>query len=375
MPVGSDSLLTRGATDAVQNHARSDHPGPTLDGILLVMSKQVPDAIRRAISDHGPITFAEYMELALYGRGGYYERPPVGPTGDFVTSPHVHPMFGALIGRAVRELHDALGRPAPLQIAEVGAGDGTLAAQILGELGDLDVDYEAIDVSPGARSALTTIEGVRTAAGLTAGPHVVVANELLDNLPFLRVRGDREIRVGLDGERFVEVDVPWDGEPGPADAETLVPVGAFAFIDRLAKTLARGYALLIDYGAVGSPGGDIHGYRDHRVVEDVLADPGSSDITAGVDFASIARHAEQLGLFAFPSITQHDALRALGFEAWQREELARQTALLADRDGLEAVRTWSGRSRATLLVDPSALGRLRWLLLASPGLPSPSWLP
>ena len=133
--------------------------------------------------------------------------------------------------------------------------------------------------------------------------------------------------------------------------------------------------MLIDYGAVGSPGGDIHGYRDHRVVEDVLTDPGSSDITAGVDFASIARHAEERGLVAFPSITQHDALRALGFEEWQREELARQTALLADRDGLEAVRTWSGRSRATLLVDPSALGRLRWLLLASPGLPSPSWLP
>ena len=78
---------------------------------------------------------------------------------------------------------------------------------------------------------------------------------------------------------------------------------------------------------------------------------------------------------AFPSITQHDALLALGFEAWLRDELARQAALLDERDGLEAVRTWSGRSRATLLVDPSALGRLRWLLLASPGLPPPSWLP
>jgi NADH dehydrogenase [ubiquinone] 1 alpha subcomplex assembly factor 7 len=339
------------------------------------MSEQVGDAIRRAISDRGPITFAEYMELALYGPGGYYERPPVGPTGDFVTSPHVHPVFGALLGRAVRELGEALGGPVPLHIAEVGAGDGTLAAQLLGALDDLDVDYEAIDVSPGARSVLTAIEGVRTGADLTAGPHVVVANELLDNLPFRRVRGDREIRVGLDAERFVEVETPWDEEPGPTDGEMLVPVGAFAFIDRLAQTLERGYASLIDYGAVGSPGGDIHGYRDHRVVEDVLIDPGSSDITAGVDFASIARHAEERGLTAFPSITQHDALLALGFEEWQRDELARQAALLADRDGLEAVRAWSGRSRATLLIDPSALGRLRWLLLASPGLPSPSWLP
>ncbi len=339
------------------------------------MSEQVADAIRRAIGDHGPITFAEYMELALYGPGGYYEHPPVGPTEDFVTSPHVHPVFGALVGRAVRELHEALGGPVPLHIAEVGAGDGTLAAQILGELDGIDVDYEAIDVSPGARSAFTTIDGIRTAHDLTAGPHVVVANELLDNLPFRRVRGDREIRIGLDGERFAEIEAPWEGEPGPADVETIVPVGAFAFIDRLVQTLARGYALLIDYGGIGSPGGDIHGYRHHRVVEDVLADPGSSDITAGVDFAGIARRAEERGLVPFPSITQHDALLALGFEEWQREELARQTALLDDRNGLEAVRTWTGRSQATLLIDPSALGRFRWLLLASPGLPPPSWLP
>jgi SAM-dependent MidA family methyltransferase len=246
---------------------------------------------------------------------------------------------------------------------------------MLGALDDLDVDYEAIEVSPGARSALTTVTGVRSGDELKGAPHVVVANELLDNLPFRRVRGDREIRIGLEGERFVEIETPWDGEPVLVDGEMLVPVGAFAFIDRLAQTLERGYILLIDYGAVGSPGGDIHGYRDHRVVEDVLIDPGSSDITAGIDFSSIARFAEERTLIAFPSITQHDALLALGFEEWQRQELGRQTALLAERDGLEAVRTWSGRSRATLLIDPSALGRLRWLLLATSGLPSPSWLP
>ena len=86
----------------------------------------------------------------------------------------------------------------------------------------------------------------------------------------------------------------------PPIDETIVPVGAFAFVDRLASTLTRGYALLIDYGDVGAPGGDIHGYRDHRVVEDVLADPGSTDITAGVDFALIANHAERRGLDRVP---------------------------------------------------------------------------
>jgi SAM-dependent MidA family methyltransferase len=337
------------------------------------MSEQVAAAIRGAIRDRGPITFAEFMQHALYGPGGYYEDPPVGTTGDFVTGPHVHPVFGALLGKAVTDLSACLGEPEPIRIAEVGAGDGTLARQVLGALTGRDVDYEAIDVSAGARQILNAIDGIRVGAALDDAPHIVIANELLDNLPFRRVRGDREIRVGVDGDRFVDVDTAWDGDPYPADHETVVPVGAFAFLDRIASAITRGYALLIDYGDVGAPGGDIHGYRDHRVVEDVLADPGSTDITAGVDFALIADHAERLGLIAFPTITQHDALLALGFEEWLRGERDRQTSQLDARRGLDAVRTWSGRSRATILIDPSALGRLRWQLLATPGLPAPAW--
>jgi NADH dehydrogenase [ubiquinone] 1 alpha subcomplex assembly factor 7 len=339
------------------------------------VSERASETIRREIRDHGPITFAEYMDLALYGPGGYYERPPVGPAGDFVTSPHVHPVFGAMLGGAARKLFEALGRPTPLRIVEVGAGDGTLAVQLLGALADLSVDYVAVDISPGARSALGAIDGLRVAADVTEEPHVVVANELLDNLPFRRLRGDREIRVGLEGERLVEVETAWPGEPGPTNEETIVPVGTLAFIDRLAGTLGHGYALLIDYGAVGSSGGDVHGYRNHRVVDDMLTDPGSTDITSGVDFALVARRAEEHGLVAFPSVSQRDALLALGFEAWNRGELERQVSLLDTRQGLEAVRAWSARSRATLLVDPAALGRMRWLLLATPGLPPPPWLP
>jgi SAM-dependent MidA family methyltransferase len=340
------------------------------------MSDQVAEAIRAAIRGRGPITFAEFMQLALYGPGGFYERPSVGAEGDFVTSPHVHPVFGALVAKALRSLHAGLGYPAPFRIAEVGAGDGTLAEQLLRELDDLNVGYRAAEVSPGARDALGAIEGVHvtTELSLSDRPHVVLAQELLDNLPFRRVRGDREIRVGVDGDRLIEVEAPWDAEPTPPDVETLVPVGAFAFVDRLADVLTRGYALLIDYGGVGTTSGELHGYRGHRVVEDVLEDPGSSDITAGVDFALVAGRAEGRGLVAWPSITQHDALIALGFESWLRDELERQTSQLDAREGLEAIRTWSGRSAATLLVDPTALGRLRWLILATPDVPRPDWL-
>src|SRR5438105_15781162 len=92
--------------------------------------------IRRAIEERGPISFAEFMELALYGPGGFYEDPPIGEHGHFVTSPHVHPVFGVLLGRCLRSLWEALDRPVPFGVVELGAGDGTLARQLLPALGD-----------------------------------------------------------------------------------------------------------------------------------------------------------------------------------------------------------------------------------------------
>lgn len=341
------------------------------------MSEQAQGAIERAIRDHGPITFAEFMEHALYGPGGYYERPPVGPEGDFVTSPHVHPVFAHLLASGLLELWDALGRPDPLRIAEVGAGDGTLARQLLDALAEVPVAYVAVERSAGARAALEEMSGVEVREELGGDPHVVLAHELLDNLPFRRFRGGAEVFVDLDGDRLVARSASEDDSGGgeaEGGGETILPEGALAFVDRLAGTLDRGYALIIDYGGLGDSGGPSHGYRAHRVVEDVLEDPGATDITAGVDFDLIGRRAEERGLSVVGLATQHDALLALGFEAWIRGELARQTALLDERRGMEAVRAWSGRSRATLLVDPAALGRLRWMLLATPGLPTPSWL-
>jgi SAM-dependent MidA family methyltransferase len=125
---------------------------------------------------------------------------------------------------------------------------------------------------------------------------------------------------------------------------------------------------------LGDRGGPAHGYREHRLVEDLLDRPGSADITAGVDFWLIADRAEQNGLVAFPAATQRHALTALGFDRWIHDELRRQAALLDRREGVQAVRAWSGRSQATLLVDPRGLGQLRWLLLGTPGAPAPTWI-
>lgn len=345
------------------------------------MTRQAEAAILAAIAAEGPIDFARFMDLALYGPGGYYEHPPVGPSGDFVTSPHVHEVFSTLLARAVEEMRAPLGNPKPIRIVEVGAGDGTLARQLLDRI-EGDVDYTAVERSSGARRAMAKIEGVHPTERLDLpGTHVVLAHELLDNLPFRVLRGDMEVRIGLDGDSLVETLTEPGKELLPSirtrvEGDAIVPTGALAFIDELGAGLADApaYALLIDYGGVGEAGGPLHGYRGHRIVEDVLASPGDNDITAGVDFALIAARAEERGLKAFPSLKQHDVLMTLGFEDWIREELSKQHQQLDARDGLAAVRTWSGRSRANLLVDPAGLGRLRWLLLATRDLPEPPWV-
>ncbi|MDP9296797.1 MAG: SAM-dependent methyltransferase, partial [Actinomycetota bacterium] len=337
-----------------------------------------------AIAERGPITFAEYMELALYAPGGFYDAPPVGAAGHFVTSPHTHEVFARLLADGLSELRERVDRPGDLRVVEVGAGDGTLARQLLGHLAELPVDYTAVERSEGARALLSELPVTVTPDLREVGPIAggcVIANELLDNLPFRRVRGSErgplEIRVGLESSRLVEVETPCDAElavlmldelaPG---SERAIPTGALAFVEDVAEVLVDGYAVLIDYEGGRN---DLHGYRGHRVVEVDLDRPGTADITAGVDLDAVAARAERAGLHVFGTVSQSDALASLGYERWAIQEREHQGALLRGSSGLEAVRTWSSRNAAAELVDPAGLGRLNWLTLASVGRSAPSW--
>jgi SAM-dependent MidA family methyltransferase len=350
---------------------------------------EVETRVREAVADHGPIGFDEYMEITLYGPGGFFERPPIGDDGHFVTAPHVHPfVFAHCVRDALLETWTALGEPDPFHVVELGAGDGTLAQALLEAFAELPmprVDYVGVEISSGARAALEArgIRAVERLEELDAFRGAVIANELLDNLPFVVARGRPggpvEVRIGLDAHgALTEVEVPWRLErlrpPRLSDGQdSTVPLHAFGLLDTLADRLLRGSVLLIDYGEPDGPAGTVHGYREHRKVADVLSDPGGTDVTAGVDWRLVADHARTRRFEVLGPVKQKAALRALGLVRWERTMLGIQSMLQGAGKGAEAVRVWQARTAASRLADPTSFGAFWWLIL-SVGTPAPDWI-
>jgi SAM-dependent MidA family methyltransferase len=344
------------------------------------------------IRQTGPITFAEFMESALYDRElGFYSRPPVGDHGHFVTAPHVSPAFGDLIARQLAECWDLLGRPRPFTLVELGAGDGTLALQVLmasRSVEDLGASlrYVAVERSPGARRALAAA-GLQVHADLrSVGPITgcVLANELLDNVPFhrLRERDGRivEVLVGEEDGRLV----PVEGTPSPEALGSLhaglrpgeerpVSPAAMALVRGMAASIERGYSFFFDFGFSGTERpGPVHAYQDQRVLAEVLEEPGTRDVTAGVDLEAVAEEGRGAGLQAWGPVPQREALLALGYRLWASGVRRRQAEAEAAGDWREANRLFEARSRASILIDPAKLGGAFLLALATEGLPPPA---
>ncbi len=348
--------------------------------------------LRRRIEDAGPITFAEFMESALYDpEDGFFEGGSrhesggaVGPDGDFVTSPHVSPLFGALLSRLVEDMRARLGNPDPFTVVEVGAGDGTLARPLADGLAETETaELVLVERTARHRESLAALASslpcparvVATISELEPGSVTgcVLANEVLDNLPFRRVRrgprGPAEVCVGVEDGALTLVELPPSSPEASAAArnlpeggEALVPTGAYELLAGIDAALERGFVVLIDYPSAAGDA-EVHGYRKHRPVANVLAGPGTSDVTAGVDFDDVARFAEGCGFRSLGWVTQRDLLLALGYRVEMDRLLARQGDLLNEERGGEAARVFSERSRATLLVDAGGLGGFRALCL------------
>ena len=291
-------------------------------------SDRVAEHIRGEISASGGwISFARYMELALYAPGlGYYSAgaKKLGKAGDFVTAPEISPLYGQTLARQVREVLDA----GFDEVLEVGAGSGALAATLLEELeraGRTPRNYLILELSADLRERSRDTLAARVphllerVAWLNRLPPafsgVVLGNEVLDAMPVhvVRTQGGR-VEEGGVGVRSDRLDWSWRlASGGPLDAaralklpegfRTEIQLAARGFMRSLAGVLEKGAALFVDYGFPEKEfyhpqrkDGTLMCHYRHHAHADPFFLPGLQDITSHVDFSAIAASARSGGL-------------------------------------------------------------------------------
>lgn len=312
----------------------SDHPlipGP--GGGVDPTEPALAERLARAITLGGPIPIAQYMAAA---NAHYYAtRDPLGAGGDFVTAPEISQMFGELVGLWCADLWDRAGRPDAAWV-ELGPGRGTLAVDALRAMARAGFapPVHLVETSPTLRAAQAQrVPGATwhdTVETMPADrPLIGVANEFFDALPVRQlVRGAdawRERLVGCQDLLFLPI-------PGPAMPDAIIPAhlhdaAAGSVIETspasvnvmrtLAARVARqgGAILIIDYGYEGPAVGDtLQAVRGHAYANP-FEQPGERDLTAHVDFATLAAAAQSEGCIAWGPVGQGSWLTALGIDA------------------------------------------------------------
>ena len=351
-----------------------------------VESHPVLDAlIRDEIAAIGPMTFARFMELALYHPElGYYRAADARPgrAGDFLTAPEAHPIFGRALARLAADVWSALVSPPTFTVREHGAGSGALAAALVDgvrrEAPELagTMRYRAVEVDP------RRLEAVRERLGPVfedddgaAIAGLVLGNEVLDALPTHRVVGApdgiREVFVSVDaGGRLVDVEGEPSGEALAArlDAEGIslepgqaaeICLAVDEWVRQAAGGLGEGLLVLIDYGhpapalydSARRPHGTLAAYLRHQVGDDPYRAIGRQDLTAHVDVTAVERAAKAAGLDRIATTTQGPFLAGLGAG----------DLLVELQEGPDADLQSYLDARAALvrMIDPAAMGGFR----------------
>jgi SAM-dependent MidA family methyltransferase len=337
----------------------------------------VKGLIVEEIARRGPMPFERFMEIALYHPEGFFGGEVLRSErgGDFLTSPEVSRLFGETLAGYVESEHHRIGNP--FRVIEVGAGSGSLLRPLLEVY---PVDATAVEVSPAARSSLK-----RSLPGVDVSEHlprrirgVVIANELIDNLPVALAQrvgeGWRERWVGADEHTLVLVDAPprpevidWlDRHAGsvPDGGWVEVQLEAGRWLVGVLDRLEAGSIVIIDYGDTTEnllprrADGTLRTYRAHHLGPHPLDEPGATDITADVDFTVLVAIARDAGA----TVTIHrqdDFLAGLGL----RERLSelRQAELESARedDTEQRLLLRSLKTEVETLLHPRGLGDFR----------------
>jgi SAM-dependent MidA family methyltransferase len=305
----------------------------------------------------GLLPFDRFVDLSLYDPAdGYYTQPGLrlGPSGDFYTAANLGPLFGRTLARRIQLEYQRLGAPRSFEVQEAGVGEGTLTAQLQEEFQRL------APAGPSGTQVLIDVPGprlialgeawsgrdapnwnVRVSAGLgDRGPFqgIVLANELLDALPFRRViRREgawRELGVHAAqgrltwGEGALCRPVPPPALPeAPEGAVLEISEAAEGWIRQVADLLVDGALLVLDYGGTEAEGlgtgsrGTLSTVRGHRGGFDPFEAPGTCDLSAFVDFTRIRAAAQRAGLQEVRYGRQAEVLGAWGFEAILQDAL------------------------------------------------------
>lgn len=358
--------------------------------------------IRARILASGPITVANYMsEVLTNPAGGYYmNRDVFGEKGDFITSPEISQMFGEMIGIWLINEWSKIGRPKPLQIAELGPGRGTLMSDILRvfsrfQLTGADVSVSLVEVSPhlskvqqeklcgeadqGSESGTDaahfreaqSLHGstVRWYSQLTDLPScftLYIAHEFFDALPINKLikmkEGWREVLVDLDPATS-ELRYVLSRDRTPAclyrrDSETRnefeVSPKSLVITQEMAARIHQdgGIGLIIDYGHEGDKTDTFRAFRNHKL-HDPLVEPGTADLTADVDFAALKWAATQNPIrgseanLTFGTVNQADFLGRMGMDV-------RLQQLLSKCEDEQVARDL--KSAHAMLTDPAGMG-------------------
>lgn len=341
--------------------------------------------IRHRISQRGAITFAEFMELALYHPEGYYSADSrTGARGDYFTSPVLHPAFGALVAVQIEIMWNTLGRPSLFWIVEPGAGGGRLATDIM-SFANARVSefahalrYVQVDRSPRpVPTDLSNHPSRLRASGLPLGgiTGCILSNELFDAFPVHRFRiadgqvQEMYISLGSEGRFREEYGPPSD--PRIADRLSALPrqipdgfrgevnLGIGDWMNEAAAALDRGYVLTIDYGyeadelySDARAHGTFQTYYKHVDGSSPYQRIGRQDMTAHVDFSALIGEGLNAGLRPVFLTTQAEFLQSLGFDA--------MLASMRERDIERSVKTANLRAMNEL-AKPDGLGKFRVL--------------
>ena len=319
----------------------------------MTLREKIADEIRKG----DPIPFSRYMELCLYEPElGFYSRDVerFGKAGDFYTSSDVHAVFGRLLARQFEEMWQALGRPAQIEILELGPGRGLFARDVL-DWSEKKfpqffqaLHYRLVEQSAVLRGRLKSTLGRHFESGRASmaavdlkarritralapeTPVIVFANELFDALPVEIFSRQGKLFADFRDGRFVEC---WQrAEPAeleflnrysvaPLSGERLeISIAGQDYMQEIARIIRRGIFLVIDYGytqreqIAGRHRGTLMTLRRHTAsaIPDPYEAPGEQDITAHVNFTALRAVAEQNGLQVAQLVTQSQFLMGIG---------------------------------------------------------------